>query len=85
MDLVVFYSPAKSLLTYYINAEASAFKIEYPFSYIKNITLNAGDVSANAEGASQHSGKLIVELNRPPNFSMDAGSGGFFQCRDFTE
>lgn len=28
----------------------------------------------------------MVELNRPPNFFMDSsGSGGFFQCGDFTE
>lgn len=84
MDLLVFYSPAKSCITYYINADSSGFKIEYPFSYIKNITLNSGDLSSNAEGASQ-SGGLVVELTRPPLFSMDPGSGGFFQCRDFTE
>lgn len=84
MDLLVFYSPAKSCITYYINADSSGFKIEYPFSFIKSITLDSGDVSNNAEGASQ-SGGLTVELTRPPLFSMDPGSGGFFQCRDFTE
>lgn len=84
MDLLVFYSPIKSCITYYINAESSGFKIEYPFSYIKNITLESGDMSSNAEGATQSAG-LIVELTRPPLFSMDPGSGGFFQCRDFTE
>lgn len=32
------------------------------------------------------SGGLVVELNRPPNFFMDSsGSGGFFECGDFTE
>ena len=85
LDLVVFYSPAKSMFTYYINADSSGFKIEYPFSSIKNITLDTGDASAGAEGASQRSGGLVIELNHPPTFSMDPGSGGFFQCRDFTE
>lgn len=85
LDLVVFYSPAKAMFTYYINADSSGFKIEYPFSSIKNITLDTGDASAGVEGASQRSGGLVVELTHPPTFSMDPGSGGFFQCRDFTE
>lgn len=43
-------------------------------------------MNGSAEGASQRPGGLIVELNRPPNFFMDSsGSGGFFQCGDFTE
>ena len=73
------------MFTYYINADSSGFKIEYPFSSIKNITLDSGDASAGVEGASQRSGGLVVELTAPPSFSMDPGSGGFFQCRDFTE
>ncbi|KAF2736072.1 hypothetical protein EJ04DRAFT_177230 [Polyplosphaeria fusca] len=86
MDLVVFYSPEKCCITYYINNDSAGYKIEYPFSYIKNITLENGDMTANAEGASQRPGGLIVELNRSPNFFMDSsGSGGFFQCGDFTE
>ncbi|KAL9060027.1 MAG: hypothetical protein Q9162_000877 [Coniocarpon cinnabarinum] len=85
LDLVVFYSPAKAMFTYYINADSSGFKIEYPFSAIKNITLDSGDASAGVEGASQRAGGLVVELTQPPTFSMDPGSGGFFQCRDFTE
>lgn len=86
MDLVIFYSPEKCCVTYYINNDSAGYKIEYPFSYIKNITLENGDLTANAEGASQRPGGLIVELNRPPNFFMDSsGSGGFFQCGDFTE
>ncbi|KAF2746158.1 homeo protein [Sporormia fimetaria CBS 119925] len=86
MDLVIFYSPEKCCVTYYINNDSAGYKIEYPFSYIKNISLEQGDMTANAEGASQRPGGLIVELNRPPNFFMDSsGSGGFFQCGDFTE
>lgn len=81
----MFYSPAKSMFTYYINADSSGFKIEYPFSSIKNVTLDNGDASAGAEGASQRPGGLIIELSQAPSFSMDPGSGGFFQCRDFTE
>ncbi|OCK90132.1 uncharacterized protein K441DRAFT_680537 [Cenococcum geophilum 1.58] len=86
MDLVIFYSPEKCCVTYYINNDSAGYKIEYPFSYIKNISLESGDVASNAEGASQRPGGLIVELNRAPNFFMDSsGSGGFYQCGDFTE
>ena len=86
MDLVVFYSPDKACITYYINNDSAGYKIEYPFAYIKNITLESGDPMNNAEGASQRLGGLLVELYRPPNFFMDdSGSGGFFQCGDFTE
>ncbi|OCK76780.1 hypothetical protein K432DRAFT_305626 [Lepidopterella palustris CBS 459.81] len=86
MDLVIFYSPEKCCITYYINNDSAGYKIEYPFAYIKNISLENGDVASNAEGASQRPGGLIVELNRPPNFFMDSsGSGGFYQCGDFTE
>ncbi|KAI9687772.1 MAG: hypothetical protein M1822_001852 [Bathelium mastoideum] len=86
MDLVIFYSPDRSTVTYYINNDSAGYKIEYPFSFIKNITLESGDVLSNAEGAAQRPGGLVVELNRPPCFYMDSsGSGGFYQCGDFTE
>ena len=82
MDLVIFYSLGeKPCLTYYINNESAGYKIEFPFSHIKNITLN----SQADETISRPPG-LSVELNRPPNFFMDSsGSGGFYQCGDFTE
>lgn len=86
MDLVIFYSPDKCCVTYYINNDSAGYKIEYPFSYIKNITLENPDPASNAEGASQKPGGLIVELTRPPYFFMDSsGGGGFYQCGDFTE
>ncbi len=67
-------------MTYYINNDQAGYKIEYPFAFIKNICLENGDVDSGKPGG------LIVELNRPPNFFMDSsGSGGFFQCGDFTE
>ena len=79
MDLVVFYSPDKACITYYINNDSAGYKIEYPFAYIKNITLETGDPMSDTEGASQRLGGLVVELYRPPNFFMDdSGSGGFF-------
>lgn len=82
---MVFYSPSKATITYYIHAEQSGFKIEYPFSSIESITLNAGDGPDAITGTVQ-SGGLVVELSRPPTFSMDCGSGvGFYQCPDFTE
>ena len=86
MDLVIFYSPEKACITYYINNDSAGYKIEYPFAWIKNISLEQGDVLAAAEGASQRSGGLVVELTRPPKFYMDSsGSGGFYECGDFTE
>ncbi|KAI9838224.1 MAG: hypothetical protein M1838_004651 [Thelocarpon superellum] len=86
MDLVIFYSPDKACITYYINNDSAGYKIEYPFAYIKNITLEAGDMSPNAQANGHNPGGLLIELTRPPNFFMDSsGSGGFYQCGDFTE
>ncbi|EKD20451.1 uncharacterized protein L3040_004260 [Drepanopeziza brunnea f. sp. 'multigermtubi'] len=80
MDLIIFYSPDKACMTYYINNDQAGYKIEYPFAFIKNIYLENGDMESGTPGG------LVVELNRPPNFFMDSsGSGGFFQCGDFTE
>jgi hypothetical protein len=80
MDLVIFYSPEKACMTYYINNDSSGYKIEYPFSFIKNIYLENGNPETGNPGG------LAVELNRPPFFFMDSsGSGGFFDCDDFTE
>ncbi len=85
MDLVIFYAPDKGTLTYYINNDSAGYKIEYPFSYIKNITLEHGSPEDPSGMPSRPRG-LLVELNRPPNFFMDSsGTGGFHQCGDFTE
>lgn len=86
MDLIIFYSPEKACLTYYINNDSAGYKIEYPFAYIKNITLENGDFQEGLNGTAMRPGGLLIELNRPPNFFMDSsGSGGFYQCGDFTE
>lgn len=86
MDLVVFYSPDKASMTYYINNDSAGYKIEYPFSHIKNITLESGDQGPQPNGAPPRPGGLVVELNQPPLFYMDSSnSGGFYQCNDFTE
>lgn len=86
MDLVVFYSPEKACMTYYINNDSAGYKIEYPFAYIKNITLESGDQAPQPTGAPPRPAGLVVELNRPPLFYMDSSnSGGFYQCGDFTE
>lgn len=86
MDLVIFYSPDKACMTYYINNDSAGYKIEYPFAYIKNITLDSGDQNPQPNGAPPRPAGLVVELNRPPMFYMDSSnSGGFYQCGDFTE
>ncbi|KAB5531285.1 hypothetical protein GE09DRAFT_381310 [Coniochaeta sp. 2T2.1] len=81
MDLIIFYSPDKCTMTYYINNDQAGYKIEYPFSHIKNIFLE------NAEGDPNKVGGIVIELNRPPNFFMDSSptTNGFFQVGDFTE
>lgn len=81
MDLIVFYSPDKCTMTYYINNEQAGYKIEYPFSHIKNIFLE------NSEGDPNKLGGIVIELNRPPNFFMDSSpnTNGFIQVGDFTE
>lgn len=85
MDLVIFYSPDKACMTYYINNDSAGYKIEYPFSSIKNIELETLDSPTTANGVNKQ-GHLVVTLNRPPNFYMDSsGQGGFYQCMDFTE
>ncbi|KAI0883070.1 homeobox-domain-containing protein [Annulohypoxylon maeteangense] len=81
MDLIIFYSPEKCTMTYYINNDQAGYKIEYNFNAIKNIYLE------NPEGDATKLGGIVIELNRPPNFFMDSSpnSNGFFQCNDFTE
>ena len=99
MDLIIFYTLGeKPALTYYINNDNAGYKIEFPFAYIKNITLiENGSGNGNGNGRGSGSGEedngpvnrpagLQVELNRLPNFYMDnSGTGGFYQVGDFTE
>lgn len=85
MDLVVFYSPEQACLTYYINNDSAGYKIEFPFAAIKSIELESHDLPLSAPNG-QKQGQLVISLTRPPNFFMDSsGSGGFFQCGDFTQ
>jgi hypothetical protein len=88
MDLVVFYSPEKACITYYINNDSAGYKIEYPFRNIKSIdleTLNVPMAPPNTHGG-QMQAQLVIQLIRPPHFFMDtSGSGGFAPCGDFTE
>lgn len=83
MDLVVFYVLEKACLTYYIHNDSDGYKIEYPFSYIKNIKLETSNVPSN-NPLEQKQGHLVITLNRPPNFLMDSNNSGFYQCLDFT-
>ncbi|KAI1173431.1 homeobox domain-containing protein [Nemania sp. FL0916] len=81
MDLIIFYSPEKCTMTYYINNDQAGYKIEYHFSAIKNIYVEPQDENAGKVGG------IVIELNRVPTFHMDSSpsSNGFFQCGDFTE
>lgn len=73
------------MMTYYIQAENTGFRIEYPFSSIKSIFMESNEAASNADIASSDNGCIIVELLHPPMFTMDQGSSGWFNCRDFTE
>ncbi|KAJ4864010.1 homeobox domain-containing protein [Trichoderma breve] len=81
MNLIIFYSPDKCTMTYYINNEQAGYKIEYPFSHIKNIWLENADNDMNKLAG------IFIELNQPPYFMMDATSSttGFDYVSDFTE
>ena len=81
MDLIVFYSPDKCTMTYYINNEQAGYKIEYPFAYIKDIYLD------NSEGDPSKAGGVVIELNHAPHFFIDSSPAttGFYQAGDFTE
>jgi len=85
MDLVIFYSPDKACITYYINNDSAGYKIEFPFAFIKDITLESGDSQPAANGAPPRASGLVIQLTRPPNFFMDSSGAGFYQCGDFTE
>ncbi|KAK9331410.1 hypothetical protein V1520DRAFT_306997 [Lipomyces starkeyi] len=90
MDLVIFYSPSQSRFTYYINNDSIGFKIEYPFSYVKQIyveghTQNHREVKSEAkegqdetilseENKSLEMGDIVVILARPPQFFMESAS-----------
>ena len=80
MDLIIFYSPDKSTMTYYINHNSNGYRIECPFAYIKSIFLDM------TEG--EYNGGIVIELLNPPYFFMDltaTTTSGFFSCGDFTE
>lgn len=81
MDLIIFYSPDKCSMTYYIHNEQAGYKIEYPFAYIRNIYLE------NQEGDPNKPSGIVIELNRPPHFFMDSSptTNGFVEVEDFTE
>jgi len=86
MDLIIFYSPEKACVTYYINNDSAGYKIEYPFAWIKSINLVQNDDLEECDELASQTAFLLVELNRPPKFYMDgSGAGGFYECSDFTE
>ncbi|KAK9386977.1 hypothetical protein V1515DRAFT_586741 [Lipomyces mesembrius] len=90
MDLVIFYSPSQSRFTYYINNDSIGFKIEYPFSHVKQIyveghTQNHREVNSKAkegedeqvlsdENKSLEMGDIVVILAGPPQFFMESAS-----------
>ncbi|KAK9321230.1 hypothetical protein V1517DRAFT_327114 [Lipomyces orientalis] len=90
MDLVIFYSPSQSRFTYYINNDSIGFKIEYPFSYVKQIYVEGHaqkhkDVKSepnehgtentfSEENRSPEMGDIVIVLARPPQFFMESSA-----------
>ncbi|KAJ8103940.1 hypothetical protein POJ06DRAFT_293654 [Lipomyces tetrasporus] len=90
MDLVIFYSPSQSRFTYYINNDSIGFKIEYPFSYVKQIYVEGHaqthkDIKSESkelgsentyseEHKGPEMGDIVVVLARPPQFFMESSS-----------
>lgn len=81
MDLVVFYSPEMSMMTYYTRKDQAGYKIEYHLSAINNIYLE------NRDGYASKFGEIVIELNRTPNFFKHSSlnSNHFRKCPDFTD
>lgn len=85
MDLIIFYSPKKQCITYYIHNDSAGYKIEYPFSYIRSIELETLDGPNSQQNPAQKQGQIVIQLNHPPHFFMDSSnSGGFYPTGDFT-
>lgn len=83
VDLSVYYVSDQACLVYEIKHETINYRIECPFAYINNISLENED-SSKDQSARQPG--LVIKLNRPPNFFMNyAGTERLFQCEDFTE
>ncbi|KAK7204291.1 hypothetical protein BZA70DRAFT_290267 [Myxozyma melibiosi] len=93
MDLVIFYSPSQSRFTYYINNDSVGFKIEFPFSAVKQIFVqpapSTGEDAGEAgdESAVSAQGDIVVILSHPPQFYMESSgsTSGWFETDDFTE
>ncbi|KAK9454701.1 hypothetical protein V1511DRAFT_511354 [Dipodascopsis uninucleata] len=94
MDLVTFYSPSQSQFTYYIKNESIGFKIEYPFSFIKQIYVEAHPATFKQENnitdenrQSAELGDIVIHLLRRPFFFMESLdlNGGWIETEDFTE
>lgn len=74
IDLIIFYSPDKCRMVYYIKTEQAGYRIEYPFASIKDIFLDT-----NESG-------ITIELFNVLYFFIDpsdATNRGFYQSSDF--
>lgn len=67
----------KECITYFFTDSDVKYKIEYPFAYIRNISLEYGDVETGKQGG------LVVQLHRQPNFYMEIYMReDWIQCAD---
>ena len=83
-DLLIYYSLGKEpTLTYSID-DPPGYRIQIPFSYIRNITIHDGHL-ANTSGHPTRPAGLTVELICAPIFYTRYSSGDFHPCGDFTE
>lgn len=78
---MIYYTPKKGLVTYYMQNSQDGYKIEYSFASIKTIYVEDNNGDLNKFGG------IVVELNKSPLFFHVEASNtnGFVQCQDFTE
>lgn len=92
-DLVVFYSPAKARMTYYIKNASVGYMIEYPFAFITKVSQLPNKVrtkevrpSSTPSVKSPTVLRFRIDLNQAPEFFVESPkSGGLYHCGDFDE
>jgi hypothetical protein len=74
-DLLVYYSAAQRLFTYFISNNNAGFKMEFSFAAITSIEFRQVDEAY---------GEVTVDVRNAPQFYMECANG-WQMCRDFTE
>ncbi|CAG8971717.1 hypothetical protein HYALB_00003185 [Hymenoscyphus albidus] len=73
MDLTLLSFPAISMISYNIRDADVDYMIEYPFSSVKRLMFAPNDSNKEVE-ESERIGHIVLQLQRPPNFTRRFGS-----------